>query len=179
MQTSPTKKCITLQVRGEAVGRLKARREGNESKGKRGRGRKVRARGRDEVEWECNEEGQTCRYGGRGDIRELLSYVSQNYKTLILKLPSARVPLRTGEKKEGDRRLRVIVTLFTRSASNCLSLLARAAGSACLWIRGSVEETAGCGGGRGGATQRETLDESTVAHPRLPARGAERGERGR
>ncbi|KYM77361.1 hypothetical protein ALC53_12342 [Atta colombica] len=35
------------------------------------------------------------------DIRELLSYVSQNYKTLILKLPSARCTLfGTGEKRK-------------------------------------------------------------------------------
>lgn len=50
-------------------------------------------------------------------------------------------------KKRGDqrRRLRVIVTLFTRSASNCLSLRESdgvCAAPARLWIRGSVEETA-------------------------------------
>lgn len=61
------------------------------------------------------------------DTRELLSYVSQNYKTLILELLSARARARAlvprcRKKKETLRRLRVIVTLFTRSASNCLSL---------------------------------------------------------
>lgn len=96
----------------------------------------------------------------------------QNYKTLILELPRecararARPPL--PEKKGDRRRLRVIVTLFTRSASNCLSL--RENGGLCTplapWFRR--------GDGRlrraRGATQRETLDERAMAHPRSPVR---------
>lgn len=82
------------------------------------------------------------------DIRELLSYVSQNYKTLILVLPSARARARAPsvpEKKGDRRRLRVIVTLFTRSASNCLS--PRESGGVCMpldpWFRRRDERLRG------------------------------------
>jgi len=111
------------------------------------------------------------------DTRELLSYVSQNYKTLILELPSARARARSsfGTRKK-RRRLRVIVTLFTRSASNCLSL--RESGEVCTPLDPWFVRRDGLRRRRG-AAQRETLDESAMSPPSLARRAREeKGPRG-
>lgn len=123
----------------------------------------------------ASEKGEQMRRnesGRKRDVRELFSYVSQNYKTLILELPSARASPYRRKKKGDQRRLRVIVTLFTRSASNCLSL--RESGGVCMpldpWFRRRDRRLRGARG----ATQRETLDErSTLACQRRAGRRRE------
>lgn len=81
------------------------------------------------------------------DARELLSYVSQNYKTLILELPSAReralAPFGTRGKKEQIDDGCALSSLCSRGVRQTAYLSAKATKSARLWIRGSVGETGG------------------------------------
>lgn len=67
------------------------RRENESKRGKGAKGASEKEATRREAgmrEW--NEEGPGMQIRRKRDARELLSYVSQNYKTLILELPSAR-----------------------------------------------------------------------------------------
>lgn len=147
------------------------------TRGKRERGEKKRARRRTRCGGtRVERRGTDMQIPRKRDTRELLSYVSQNYKTLILELlkrARARASLGTGKKKGDQRRLRVIVTLFTRSASNCLSL--RESGGVCTPLDPWFRRRDGRLRRESGATQRETLDESAMAHPRSPAEGGKAG----
>lgn len=86
----------------------------------------------------------------------------------------ARARLPVPEKKGDRRRLRVIVTLFTRSASNCLSL--RESDGVCTPLDPWFRPRDGRLRRERGTTQRETLDESAMAHPHSPVEGGKGGE---
>lgn len=99
------------------------------------------------------------------DTRELLSYVSQNYKTLILELLSARARPSVPEKKETYVGC-TLSSLCSRGVRQTAYLSARTAKSARLWIRGSVAETAAAKGERNGAkrnTRRERYGPPSLA----------------
>lgn len=114
------------------------------------------------------------------DVRELLSYVSQNYKTLILELPSARAhdPLCTGKKRRPTSAARYRHFVH----EECVKLLISPRKRRGLHASGSVvpskRRAAARVEERGRvATQRETLDKSAMVHPRLPARDGKDGGR--
>lgn len=107
------------------------------------------------------------------DTRGSLSYVSQNYKTLILELPSARTPPGTPGKKETNVGC-ALSSLCSRGVRQTAYLSARATES--VSASGSVVPRDGRLRRERGTTQRETLDESAIAHPHSPVKGGKGGE---